>query len=158
MEQVVIRGVTMEDEIARLTVSEVPDQPGVAFRLFSQLAKSHIAIDMIIQNYNHNGRNDMSFTVSRDDLKEAQEVCTEFLKGPDMSGSLDIKENIAKISIVGTGILSSAETASKVFGTLSELGINIEMISTSELKLSVLIPSENSLKALNSIHESLFYD
>ncbi len=152
MEQVEVRGISLDDHIVRLSVARVPDRPGVAFALFSKLAQHHIALDMILQNLNHANTNDISFTVSKDDLADAVSVCREFLEqyGPDCE--LDVKEDVAKISLVGTGITSSADVASKLFGTLYELNINIDMISTSEIKISCIIEAESAPLAYQALH------
>lgn len=152
MEKVQVRGISLDDHIARISVARVPDRPGVAFALFSELAKHHVAIDMILQNLNHEDTNDISFTVSKDDLEEAQQVCAHFLDQYGPECNLDIKPDVAKISLVGTGITSSAEVASKLFGTLYELEINIDMISTSEIKISCIIDSKSANKAYNKLH------
>ncbi len=153
MEQVVVRGISYDDHIARVSVTHVPDRPGVAFALFSKLASKHIGIDMILQNLNHEATNDISFTVSKDDLAEAVAVSEEFLEGFSHQGELDVKSSVAKISIVGTGITSSAEVASRLFGTLYELGINIDMISTSEIKISCIIDAEHAEIAYRKLHQ-----
>jgi aspartate kinase len=153
MENVIVRGISLDEHIARISVTSVPDRPGVAFSLFSKLASHHIGIDMILQNLNHEQTNDISFTISKDDLAEALQVSEEFLNTFNSQGSLDIKESVAKVSIVGTGITSSAEIASKLFGTLYDLGINIDMISTSELKISCIIDVEHAQEAYKKLHE-----
>lgn len=153
MEKVIVRGISLDDNIARISVTHVPDKPGVAFSLFSQLAEKHIAIDMILQNLNHASTNDISFTVSKDDLKEAVAVSESFLSNFGGGGQLDVKENVAKISIVGTGITSHAEVASTLFGTLFSLGINIDMISTSEIKISCIIDDDKAQSAYVKLHQ-----
>ena len=151
MEKVLIRGVTIDKNIARITVAKVPDRPGIAFNLFKKLADNNINIDMIIQNLNHENSNDISFTLSLDDLKNGEKISKEFCKEIN-GGKVLVKNNVNKLSIVGTGIAGSAEVASKLFGTLYELGINIEMISTSEIKISCIIEDNMSAKALNKVH------
>lgn len=153
MEKVVVRGISLDDHIARLSVAKVPDRPGVAFALFSELARKHIAIDMILQNLNHADTNDISFTVSKDDLPEAIAVCQSFLKHYGPECELDVKADVAKLSLVGTGITSSADVASKLFGTLYELEINIDMISTSEIKISCIIDAEYAQAAYQRLHQ-----
>lgn len=153
MERVLVRGVTVDENIARVTVTEVPDHPGTAFKLFSQLSKNNVPVDMIIQNLDHNGRNDISFTVQSDEAPKAKEIASTFLE--DVSGdNVLIKENVSKLSIVGTGITGSADVASKLFEVLYNEGVNIEMISTSELKISCLIEKEAGHAALNAIHDA----
>ncbi|SCZ82010.1 aspartate kinase [Acidaminobacter hydrogenoformans DSM 2784] len=158
MEQVLVRGVTLDNNIARIAVANVPDQPGIAFGLFKKLADHHITIDMIIQNLNHAAKNDISFTVALDDLHEAAQVSREYLNEIGGQGEVLEKENVSKISIVGTGITGNAEVASKLFGTLFDLGINIEMISTSEIKISCIIDSEKCDEALRQLHTAFALD
>lgn len=153
MERVLVRGVTIDENIARVTVTEVPDHPGTAFKLFSKLSKNNVTVDMIIQNLDHNGRNDISFTVQKDEAPKAKEIASTFIE--EISGdNVLIKENVSKLSIVGTGITGSADVASKLFEVLYNEGVNIEMISTSELKISCLIEKEAGHNALNAIHDA----
>jgi aspartate kinase len=158
MEQVLVRGVTLDNNIARISVANVPDRPGIAFGLFKKLADHHIAIDMIIQNLNHASLNDISFTVALDDLHEAAAVSREYLRELGGEGEVLVKDSVSKISIVGTGITGNAEVASKLFGTLFDLGINIEMISTSEIKISCIIDSEKCDIALRQLHSAFALD
>jgi aspartate kinase len=153
MEKVIVRGISLDDQIARISVTHIPDRPGVAFALFSKLAQKHIGIDMILQNLNHEATNDLSFTVSTDDLSDAIAVSEDFLKDYLGAGALDVRENVAKLSIVGTGITSSAEIASRLFGSLYELGINIDMISTSEIKISCIISKDHANQAYQKLHD-----
>ena len=158
MEKVSVRGISLDEDIARLCVARVPDRPGVAFALFSKLAEKHVGIDMILQNLNHANTNDISFTVSSDDLLEATSVCREFLDQYGHECELDVKENVAKISLVGTGITSSADVACRLFGTLYELNINIDMISTSEIKISCIIDSQSAKAAYIRLHQVFLED
>ncbi len=153
LEKVQVRGVTADQDIARISVSKVPDTPGVAFQLFSQLAKQNIHLDMIIQNLNHEEHNDISFTVPNDDLAEAASIANTFSEKVG-GGEVIIKKDVSKVSIVGTGITGNAEVASLLFGTLSDLGINIEMISTSEIKISCIIDANSSDLAVVSLHNA----
>ena len=153
LEKVQVRGVTADQDIARVSVAKVPDTPGIAFQLFSQLAKQNIHLDMIIQNLNHEEHNDISFTVPNDDLLEATSIATAFAEKVG-GGEVIIKKDVSKVSIVGTGITGNAEVASLLFGTLSELGINIEMISTSEIKISCIIDAQSSDLAVASLHNA----
>ncbi|BEP28688.1 aspartate kinase [Helicovermis profundi] len=157
MEKVLIRGVTIDKNIARITVANVPDKPGVAFKLFKKLADNNINIDMIIQNLNHENSNDISYTLSLEDLENGKEISNEFCKEIE-GGKVLIKDNVNKLSIVGTGIAGSAEVASKLFGTLYELGINIEMISTSEIKISCIIEDNMSDNAMQKVHSAFKLD
>lgn len=153
LEKVQVRGVTADPDIARISVSKVPDTPGIAFQLFSQLAKQNVSLDMIIQNLNHDEHNDISFTVPIDDLAEATGIATAFSEEIG-GGEVIIKKDVSKVSIVGTGITGNAEVASLLFGTLSKLGINVEMISTSEIKISCIIDAGSSDLAVTSLHNA----
>lgn len=156
VEKVLVRGVTVDKDIARISVSKVPDQPGIAFGLFEQLANNNITIDMIIQNLNRDKFNDISFTVAADDLTRALEISKDHCK--TIGGEVLFKEHVSKLSIVGTGIAGSAGVASKLFGVLSSLGINIEMISTSEIKISCIITDEMTDEALRKVHSAFELD
>jgi len=156
VEKVLVRGVTVDKDIARISVSKVPDQPGIAFGLFEQLANNNITIDMIIQNLNRDKFNDISFTVAAEDLTHALEISKEHSK--KIGGEVLYKEHVSKLSIVGTGIAGSAGVASKLFGVLSSLGINIEMISTSEIKISCIITDEMTDEALRKVHNAFELD
>jgi aspartate kinase len=157
MEKVLIRGIALDDDIVRFTVTKVPDKPGIAFKLFSILSKENIQIDTIIQNLNHDEFNDISYTVPVEDFEKTLDISTKFAQQFDQSDVL-YKKNVSKLSIVGTGISGNAEVASKYFETLFKLGINIEMISTSEIKISCIIESKNSKKAINEIHKAFELD
>ncbi|GAU77335.1 aspartate kinase [Fusibacter sp. 3D3] len=151
MEKAQVRGVTLDDNIVRLTVSSVPDKPGIAYKMFSALAAQNVHIDMIIQNLNHNDLNDISFTIPKDELAHVKPTIDAFIKEVE-ANELLIKTDVAKLSIVGTGITSDATIASGLFGALYQLGINIEMISTSEIKISCIIDEKQATEALSEIH------
>jgi aspartate kinase len=155
LENYKVRGVTIDNDIARLSITGVPDKPGIAFRLFEKLAENDITIDMILQNLNHNTQNDISFTVPLDNL-EACSVIAKAYKEEIGANDVVMKENVSKISVVGTGITSNPVIASKMFGALYELGVNIEMISTSETKISCIIEEKNSDQVLEKIHALFF--
>lgn len=152
MEQLYIRGVSLDSNIAKISVIDVPDKPGIAFQLFSSLAEHQVHIDMIFQNLNHDKVNDISFTVDEEDMEKAIEIASEFSQRV-MAKSILFDTNVTKLSIVGTGISGNAEVASQLFGALFELGINIQMISTSEIKISCIINQDDGEKALKHIHE-----
>lgn len=155
LENYKVRGVTIDNDIARLSITGVPDKPGIAFRLFEKLAENDITIDMILQNLNHNTQNDISFTVPMDHLKTCAALAKTY---QEEIGATDVvmKESVSKISVVGTGITSNPVIASKMFGALYELGVNIEMISTSETKISCIIEEKNSDQVLEKIHALFF--
>ncbi|MFW6164545.1 MAG: aspartate kinase [Planctomycetota bacterium] len=153
MEGVTIRGAAINKSEAKVTIVGVPDRPGVAAKLFSTLAASHINVDMIVQNVSHDGVTDMSFTVAHGDLDQALEVCRGLL--PEL-GAREVAgdHNIAKVSVVGVGMRSHFGIAGAMFGALAEAGINIQMISTSEIKISVVVASEHGDKALQVVHDA----
>lgn len=153
MEKVEIRGVSLDDDIAKISMLEVPDRPGIAFKILSELAENHIHLDMILQNVNRNGVNDISFTVPMDDFQEAVTLCQK-LAFEIGAQKVVYDQGVAKVSIVGTGIGTHAEIASKYFQTLYNLGINIQMISTSEIKLSSIIDGTCGEEALAALHDA----
>lgn len=158
VEQVLVRGVTLDSDISRISVAGVPDRPGIAFGLFSKLASEGISVDMIIQNLNRAQVNDISFTVAKEDAPAAVQACWAFLESIGGHGLVLQKDHAAKISIVGTGITGSTEVASTLFGTLFESGINIEMISTSEIKISCIIDASEGEEALRRLHRAFSLD
>lgn len=152
MEKVLIRGIALDNNIKRITVTKVPDKPGIAFKLFSILAQNNIQIDTIIQNLNHEKLNDISFTIESNDLDKVLSICEKFSNEYPPSEVL-YKDSVSKLSIIGTGISSNTEIAAKFFEALYELGINIEMISTSEIKISCIVSSKKVKEAVNKIHD-----
>ena len=156
MEDVVIRGVSLDKNQAKLTLVAVPDRPGVAAHVFKAIAEANINVDMIVQNISHNQgapATDISFTVDKPDLLKAKKVI-DGLK--DKIGFRDViaDENIGKLSIVGVGMRSHPGVAAKMFETLANNGINIDMISTSEIKISVVIELAKGESAMKVIHEA----
>ncbi|NCC69834.1 MAG: aspartate kinase, partial [Clostridia bacterium] len=147
VEQMKISGIAKDNNVARIAVVGVPDEPGVAFKLFRVLANSKINVDIILQSIDRNGTNDISFTVSESDYEKAMELVEErkdTLRFKDLYGD----KEVAKVSIVGAGMLSSSGIAATMFEALSDAKINIQMISTSEIKVSVLIEEINADKAV----------
>ena len=153
MEDPIIRGVTANKNEAKVSVLGVPDQPGIAAKLFHALAEANVNVDMIIQNVSAHGATDISFTVSKDDLKKAISVSDKIIKPLGAQG-LTHDEKISKLSIVGVGMKSHSGVAAKMFGVLSQKGINIQMISTSEIKISVVIDQEHSDEAVLALHDA----
>ena len=151
MEKAQVRGVTLDEDIARLSVPNVPDRPGIAYKLFSSLINLNVHIDMILQNLNHDGLNDISFTVPIEDLERILPTINDFVDEVGAS-PIVVKRDVAKLSIIGTGITSDVKIASGLFGKIYELGINIEMISTSEIKISCIIDQSQAKKALAEVH------
>src|SRR3954471_11497827 len=152
MEQPSVTAVTHSTDEARVTLTGVPDEPGVAGRIFSALAEANINVDMIIQNepVSHDGGADLSFTVEADDLERAVEV----IRIEDSEIGIDEDEAMGKVSIVGAGMRSHPGVAAKVFRVLGEKGINIEMISTSPIKISCVIRAEQVADAVKALHSA----
>lgn len=151
MEKAQVRGVTLDEDIVRISVPNVPDRPGIAYKLFSSLINLNVHIDMILQNLNHDGFNDISFTVPLEDIDRIIPTIEAFVDEVGASPIL-VKKDVAKLSIVGTGITSDVKIASGLFGKIYELGINIEMISTSEIKISCIINQNQAQQALEEVH------
>jgi aspartate kinase len=154
MEQVVVSGVTVNRDEAKITVRGVPDVAGVAAKVFAPLADSGIVVDMIIQNISQDGHTDMTFTVPRGDRKRAIELLTREAGDLCAQGrNLSWDDNIAKLSVVGVGMRSHAGVASRMFQLLAGEGINIQMISTSEIKISCVIDEKYAELALRILHD-----
>ncbi len=152
MEKMLVRGVACDKNTARIAVIGVKDEPGIAFRLFNAVAKKNINVDNIIQSVGREGTKDISFTVQNDD---ADDVIAILESIQDTLGFLktDIARDVAKVSIVGAGIMTNSGVASKMFEALYDAGINIRMIFTSEIRVSVLVDKKYADKAMNVIHE-----
>jgi len=153
METVLVSGISFNKDEAKISVQRVPDKPGIAAQLFMPLSSANISVDMIIQNVSHEGYTDLTFTVPKADFKKAlkivQETATQI-----SAGGVVIDENIAKVSIVGVGMRSHSGIASKMFQTLSQEGINILMISTSEIKVSCVIDAKYTELAVRVLHDA----
>ncbi|HEY8465534.1 MAG TPA: aspartate kinase [Solirubrobacterales bacterium] len=152
MEQPMVTAVTHTTNEARVTITGVADEPGIAGRIFGALADANVNVDMIIQNepMADDRKADMSFTVSRDELRTATKVIEDL----GIGDSVTADENIGKVSVVGAGMKSHPGVAAKVFRTLGDLGINIEMISTSPIKISCVISSDRVPDAVQALHEA----
>lgn len=153
MEDIVVKGVAYNKNEAKITICGLPDKPGIAAEIFSKLANNNIVIDMIIQNTSENGQSDLSFTVSKEDLKNAVAL-TEKIKDELKAKKVTSDENIGKISIVGVGMKSHCGVASKMFSALAQENINIDMISTSEIKISCVILEKDIEKAVKALHST----
>lgn len=152
MEKMLITGVASDKNIARISVIGVDDKPGTAFKVFHRLAKNGINIDIILQSVGRDGTKDISFTVSQDDLKDAIRVLEENKEALTIQ-EITYNENVAKVAIVGAGMMSNPGVASQMFEALYSYGININMISTSEIRISVLIDEKDVDRAVRAIHE-----
>ncbi|SDU03713.1 aspartate kinase [Verrucomicrobium sp. GAS474] len=153
MEQVVVRGVSLEKNQAKVTVSGVPDQPGVAAKLFTALAEGHVNIDVIVQNVSNQGATDITFTLHKDDLPKARKVA-EPLVAALGAKNFTAQEGISKLSIVGIGMRSHSGVAASLFRALSGAGVNVQMISTSEIKISVVIDEAGGPAAAQAVHDA----
>jgi aspartate kinase len=157
MEQVLVSGVTGDRNQAKVTVVGVPDQPGIAASLFGQIAESSINVDMIIQNVSQDSLTDISFTVPRADLTRALSLVQDVAKAIH-ARSVEVNEAIAKVSLVGVGMRSHSGVAAKMFEVLSKEGINIMMISTSEIKISCVVEEKYMELAVRALHEEFGLD
>lgn len=154
MEKMLIRGVTKDTDVARISVTKIPNTPGVAFKLFDVLAKHKINVDIILQSIGRESTKDITFTVSKSNADETVECVKNLFDIEDENIICDT--SVAKISIVGAGMESHPGTASKMFEALYERDINIDMIATSEIKISVLINLEDADRAVSAIHKAFF--
>jgi len=157
MEAVAVAGVTGDRNQAKITIVGVPDKPGVAARIFGTVAEAHINVDMIIQNISHTAMTDLSFTVPRVDLKKAVPIIESVAKDIDAK-SVSVTEAIAKVSLIGVGMRSHSGVAAKMFDVLSREGINIMMISTSEIKISCVIEEKYLELAMRALHTAVGLD
>ena len=151
LEKVIVRGVTHETNVGKIVVQEVPDIPGIAYKLFKTLAEKEIIVDMIIQSSHHNEINDIAFTVASCDFDKAIKTTEQVAKEIKAKGVLSEPE-VAKVSIVGVGITSDPSIAARMFGALAKEGVNIDMISTSGIRISCLISSSRIEDAVRAIH------
>ena len=154
MEGVIISGIALDKNQARVTIREVNDEPGVAAKIFNELSKNEINVDMIIQNIGRNGTTHMGFTVPQNELDTAVKALKEIL--PNLS--IESDNNIVKVSIVGVGMKSHSGVAAKAFSTLADNGINIQMISTSEIKISMIVDAKYAELAVRILHEVYHLD
>ncbi|MDF1738540.1 MAG: aspartate kinase [Verrucomicrobiales bacterium] len=154
MESVVIRGVSLEREQAKVTISGVNDLPGTAGKIFGAVAEANILVDMIVQNVSvkQTGKTDISFTVHRDDVEKAEAALTPVLAELGNGVTIRARDGIAKLSVVGIGMRSHSGVAAEMFEALSNAGINIEMISTSEIKITVTVSEEQIDEAAKVMH------
>jgi len=158
MEKAVISGIAFQRDEARIAVMGVPDKPGVAYQILGPVADANIDIDMIIQNQSVNGKTDFTFTVGRGDYHRALEILNGQVKGHVQAETVLGDPKVSKVSVVGVGMRSHVGIASTMFRTLSEEGINIQMISTSEIKISVLIDEKYTELAVRALHKAFELD
>ena len=150
VEKLLVTGVAADKNTARISVIGVEDRPGIAFRIFDTLAKNNINVDIILQSVGREGTKDISFTVASDDLEAAIQTLEE---NKERLTIKDITWNVAKLSVVGAGMMSNPGVAAKMFESLYNSRVNINMISTSEIRITVLVPKKDIDKAMNAVHD-----
>ncbi len=152
VEKLDVRGVARDNDVARIALVNIKDEPGVAFKIFSLLAKNHVNVDIILQSIGREGKKDISFTVTESNLEAAIDLLNE---NKDIIGFEEITatSEVSKVSIVGAGMVNNPGVAAKMFEALADANINIHMISTSEIKVSVLVNQKNAEKAVAAIHD-----
>lgn len=153
----VVSGVAHDLSVAKISLFDVPDRPGIARTVFSALAKESINVDMIIQSGMRDEMNDISFTVGKDDLNKVVAVMSRVKEETGASG-VSYEDNVAKVSIVGAGMITNPGVAAAMFEALADAGINIQMISTSEIKVSCIIDASDTYKAVKALHEKFGLD
>jgi aspartate kinase len=153
MDEVLVSGVTYDKDEAKITLVRVPDRPGLAAQVFGPIADANIVVDMIIQNASEDGTTDLTFTVPKADYKKARSIVEQIAKTIQAKG-VNVDPDIAKVSIVGVGMRTHAGVAAKMFQILAREGINIEMISTSEIKVSVVIDAKQMEPAVRALHKA----
>ena len=157
MEQVVVRGVSVERNQAKVTVTHVPDKPGCAARLFTALADANLMVDVIVQNVSASGSTDISFTMNRDELEKIGDLLDRVAKEIG-AGQVSKQDGIAKLSVVGIGMRTHSGVAARLFEALAKGGINIQMISTSEIKIAVIIEEARIAEAAKLAHSAFGLD
>jgi aspartate kinase len=153
MEREVVSGITYDRDQAKITVVRVPDKPGVAASLFTPLSEHNISVDMIIQNASADGFTDLTFTVSKKEMKEAQKIVDATAKAVGAK-KVEVDDDVAKVSIIGVGMVSHSGVAAKMFKTMANESINIMMISTSEIKISCIIQRKYTELAITVLHDA----
>ena len=153
VEQLDVRGVALETDEAKITIRNVPDKPGVAAVIFGEIARNHVNVDMIVQNVSAEGITDLSFTVLEQDVPTARRVARE-LAATIGAGDVHVDVNVAKISVVGVGMKNHTGVAERMFQALADNQVNILMISTSEIKISVIVEAAGGERALRAVHDA----
>ncbi len=146
-----VRGLAHDRNVAKVTLVEVPDRPGVAHTVFAPLAAEGINVDMIVQNVGHHGSTDLSFTIPRVELGKAKRLLEPLVRDLGFR-EMTTDSSVAKVSIVGAGIQNAPGYAARMFGTLADAGVNIEMISTSEIRITTIIAEDSLETALRALH------
>ncbi len=157
LEKALVRGVSLKTDEARISVVDIADRPGLAAKLFSHLAEQKISVNMIVQSSGQEGLNTISFTILQKELLAAKSIAQEFVQ-EEGTGSIDVISEVAILSAVGIGMISHSGIAAMMFKVLADMEANIEMISTSEIKISVVLQTDQGLQALESIHKAFGLD
>ncbi len=155
MEKLHVSGVAKDKDVARVALVGLADQPGIAFKIFSLLAKNQLNVDIILQSIGRNGTKDISFTVEKNKLDETMDLIKSYSETWGASGIVS-DDNVSKVSIVGAGMESHPGVAAEMFEALFSRNVNIQMISTSEIKISVLINKADGDRAVEAIHDKFF--
>jgi aspartate kinase len=153
MEKMLVSGVASDKNTARVALIGLQDQPGVAFKLFNHLANHNINVDIILQSVGRDGTKDISFTVAEDVVDEAVEILERHKETSLKCDKIDVEKKVAKVSVVGAGMMTNPGVASKMFEALYDIGVNIKMISTSEIRVTVLIDEAYVEQAINAVHD-----
>src|SRR5690606_17272416 len=157
MEDVLVSGIAFDRNEAKITVRDVPDKPGMAAQLFGALDAKQISVDLIVQNLSRKGMTDLTFTVTQADLKVAEESIRQVAQEIG-AGEVESDENVSKVSIVGVGMRNHSGVAARMFQVLGAEGINVQMISTSEIKVSCVVRSEHTERAVQALHAAFGLD
>lgn len=155
MEKMLISGVAKDEDVARISIMGVPDRPGLAFKIFSKLGAKNINVDIILQSVGRNGTKDISFTVAKNKMDDAIQLLQQNAEKWGASNIVS-DDNVTKVSIVGAGMESHPGVAAEMFEALFSRNVNIQMISTSEIKISVLLNKADGDRAVEAIHEKFF--
>lgn len=153
MERMLVSGVAADKNVARISVIGVRNTPGIAFKIFNLLAKHNINVDIIIQSIGREERKDISFTVAKTDLKDTMDLLKENIKSITAQ-DITSEEGVAKISIIGAGMTGNPGVAAKMFEALSNANVNIKMIATSEIRITVLIDEADVNRAMRTVHDA----
>jgi len=157
MERFAVSGITLDEEEAKVTIKEIPDKPGIAGFIFTQLAKENINVDMIVQSSAKQGKNDISFTIKEEDLEDVKKVMKKIGKELETK-EITYDSDMAKVSLIGAGMQSHPGVAARMFTCLGKEKINIDMISTSEIKISCVVKKNEGKKAIRIIHQEFELD
>ncbi len=157
MERFVVSGITLDEEEAKVTIKKVPDEPGTAGFIFAQLAKANINVDMIIQSSTKQGKNDISFTVKEESLEDTERAMEKIREKWEME-EIIYDSDMAKVSLIGAGMQSHPGIAARMFTCIGKQKINIDMISTSEIKISCVVRKNEGKKAVRAIHQEFELD